>query len=873
MTKVTLDDLANLTNETSAIGTINENNDRVVAAIDNTLSRDGSTPNQMEADLDMNSNRILNLPPAVSSGEPVRKAEFDLITSPDLPDTIFDAIDALNIPTSLTGKAGDFLRVKADETGYELVDLPVISYDNVAAIKAVSATGFDTNVLVQIKGDEDTFEVLSGDASTNGYSVTNDAVVFQNTGATLTFVRRKFYRHNIIEFAWWNTSPASDCGSNLQAALNVAESKATSSRFVSVRVPGAYTISTAVLLPNNVTLDGMGIGSFTVGAAMSLTASVFAEKSTQTSNTRNAENIIVRGLTIDGAARVYPEWLTHPGTGAAITDPQNDYSSPGTLNAGTYPGGINDVVAANRRNGAAVTTDGYLIKIQNCTRPIVEDCRFLNHGSFGVGIIGCAYGITRRNHFSNIGRISYQSPAVICTDFGSAWIVSNITKANPAVITVVNETSLSNGNTVRLRNQSWGSFPTTFTASTVSTTSITTNVDSSAFSSTFLFNGRQLLTTDTYIPSLNNTVEDNFFVDLDRIAIQVGGENNIVRNNTIRNGKEGGIFASRSIGGIIDNNYIESITMSDIVAGGIELNLCTDIQVRNNRINRVVGKGIAAIGSYSGNIDNNRIHSASLTGSSTTYPYGPFSERYAFGIGTPIIAGTAVPSVDRTPIVLSSTNTMAVTGSVKDNVISDDRIAALTDNGMFFTKAGTAGDESINNLTVSGNDFSRWTPVEAVVDRNVIIDWTAGVLCNQSCHIFNNKRTRTEDPVFVVDTAYASGTAATDRVITCGFPARSIRVTCWKSTDTLATSYSVSTVYKRSNPATDEDVSAATVIWQAWDGSDAFVNISSSVLGRLTDTVGGIIFNMTFIGWTDKGITVNVGTSLTNAYVRVEFYP
>lgn len=112
---------------------------------------------------------------------------------------------------------------------------------------------------------------------------------------------------------------------------------------------------------------------------------------------------------------------------------------------------------------------------------------------------------------------------------------------------------------------------------------------------------------------------------------------------------------------------------------------------------------------------------------------------------------------------------MAVTGSVKDNVISDDRIAALTDNGMFFTKAGTAGDESINNLTVSGNDFSRWTPVEAVVDRNVIIDWTAGVLCNQSCHIFNNKRTRTEDPVFVVDTAYASGTAATDRVITCGF--------------------------------------------------------------------------------------------------------
>lgn len=872
MTKVTLDDLANLTNETSAVNTINENNDRVVAAIDNTLSRDGSTPNQMEANLDMNSNRILNLPAAVSSGEPIRKAEFDLITSPDLPDTIFNAIAALSIPTSLTGQAGNFLRVNSAETAYEFVDLPVVSYDNVAAIKALSATGYDTNVLVQIKGDEDTFEVLSGNASTNGYSVTNDAVVFQNTAATLTFVRRKFYRHNIIEFAWWNTNPASDCATNLQAALNVAESKATSSRFVTVRVPGSYTISTAVLLPNNVTLDGLGIGSFTVGAAMSLTASVFAEKSTQTSNTRNAENIIVRGITIDGAARAYPEWLTHPGTGAAITDPQNDYSSPGTLNAGLYPGGINDVVAANRRNGAAVTTDGYLIKIQNCNRPIVENCRFLNHQSFGVGIIGCLYGVARNNYFSNMGRISYQSPAIICTDFGSAWIITNITKANPAVITVVTDTTLSNGATIRLRNNTWGSFASSFTASTVSTTSITTNVDSSAFSGTFLYNGRQLLTTDAYIPSLNNIVEDNFFIDLDRIAIQVGGENNIVRNNTIRNGKEGGIFAFRALGAIIDHNYIEGITMSDIVAGGIELNYCTDTEVRYNRINRVVGRGISAIGAYSCNIDNNRIHSASLTGPSTTYPYGPFSERYAFNIGSAIVAGTTVASVDRTPVVLSSVNTMTATGSVKDNVISDDRIATLTDNGMFFTKAGTAGDESVNTLTVSGNDFSRWTPVEATVNRTAIIDWTTGVLCNQTCFVFNNKRTVTEDPVRLVDVQYNSGTTG-NQTINCDFPARSIRVTCWDINDTYPTSYSISVVHKTSNAASDEGNSIARVIWQAWNGTADFVNAATSVLGRLTDTAGTQTFNATFVGWTDKGVTINISTNTVGAYVRVEFYP
>lgn len=40
---------------------VNQNNDTLEAAFQNTLSRDGSTPNQMNADLDMNGNDILNV--------------------------------------------------------------------------------------------------------------------------------------------------------------------------------------------------------------------------------------------------------------------------------------------------------------------------------------------------------------------------------------------------------------------------------------------------------------------------------------------------------------------------------------------------------------------------------------------------------------------------------------------------------------------------------------------------------------------------------------------------------------------------------------------------------------------------------------------
>lgn len=77
MTKINLTDLANLQNETTAVNAINANNAILETASDNTLSRDGTSPNQMNSLLDMNSNIIVNLPAASSSTEPVRKQEFD----------------------------------------------------------------------------------------------------------------------------------------------------------------------------------------------------------------------------------------------------------------------------------------------------------------------------------------------------------------------------------------------------------------------------------------------------------------------------------------------------------------------------------------------------------------------------------------------------------------------------------------------------------------------------------------------------------------------------------------------------------------------------------------------------------------------------
>lgn len=74
--KVTLANVGDITQTTTAANTINSNSAAIVAAMDNTLSRDGTTPNQMGANLDMNSNHILNLPTPASDTEPARLSDI-----------------------------------------------------------------------------------------------------------------------------------------------------------------------------------------------------------------------------------------------------------------------------------------------------------------------------------------------------------------------------------------------------------------------------------------------------------------------------------------------------------------------------------------------------------------------------------------------------------------------------------------------------------------------------------------------------------------------------------------------------------------------------------------------------------------------------
>lgn len=59
-----------------SIGTYNANNTLIETALENTLSRDGTIPNTMEANLDINSNRVVNLADAVNNQDAVSLAQL-----------------------------------------------------------------------------------------------------------------------------------------------------------------------------------------------------------------------------------------------------------------------------------------------------------------------------------------------------------------------------------------------------------------------------------------------------------------------------------------------------------------------------------------------------------------------------------------------------------------------------------------------------------------------------------------------------------------------------------------------------------------------------------------------------------------------------
>lgn len=114
MAKLTLFDLSS---GSFTVDLLNANFALIETALENTLSRDGTAPNTMSAALDMNSNRILNLPSAGSNSEPVTYGQLMALGTLNL----YTPENHVHAWADITGKPSTFTpathtHVKSDVT-------------------------------------------------------------------------------------------------------------------------------------------------------------------------------------------------------------------------------------------------------------------------------------------------------------------------------------------------------------------------------------------------------------------------------------------------------------------------------------------------------------------------------------------------------------------------------------------------------------------------------------------------------------------------------------------------------------------------------------------------------------------------------------
>lgn len=141
MPKLVLDNLVNLDNPTSVVNTINTNNNLIATALENTFSRDGTSPNSLSAPLDMNNNRIFNLPAPTANGDVVRLQDLTLTY---LSDTILSATPVVGDAHKLVKVNGlgtllAFSSVLVDASNNLVIPGSYISIQEMAAPAAPSA--------------------------------------------------------------------------------------------------------------------------------------------------------------------------------------------------------------------------------------------------------------------------------------------------------------------------------------------------------------------------------------------------------------------------------------------------------------------------------------------------------------------------------------------------------------------------------------------------------------------------------------------------------------------------------------------------------------------------------------------------------------
>lgn len=303
MAKITLNNVANLIDATTAAATINSNNAAIVVAIENTLSRDGTSPNTMSSSLDMNSRQIVNLPQPFTANSPLRLQDLD------------DFVGGGTVTNIPAGGASEEILTKASSADYD------VEWQSLSDILvAGGATGTGAVVLQHSPTLTGTVTVNGSIVDTSG-NITTPSVLFKGSSSGTTTVQALAAASGTL------TLPSATDTLVGKTTTDILTNKTLTAPVMTAPVlgtPASGTLTNCTGLPVSTGVSGLGTGvaAFLATPSSANLATALTDETGSGANVfATTPTLVTPILGVATATSINKVALTAPASSATLTIP------------------------------------------------------------------------------------------------------------------------------------------------------------------------------------------------------------------------------------------------------------------------------------------------------------------------------------------------------------------------------------------------------------------------------------------------------------------------------------------------------------------------------------------------------------------------